>query len=533
MSIREITKLLIFFIATLITTNAYSQFVKPTGTIGSSSQLIYYYDNSGFDVESYIQVTNDNDTQPVWIHVQIFRNYLDNDVLTTCDERDFVDMLTPNDTHSYFLNFPNIFPKNMGETETTPGESANIDATFTKGFVVITPVVSESDLTAISFQNLTGKTYLADFTPPPLLLPDARYQVEAMGRDAVDFTTGEIVPNGTPLDGVSNGYVVLQPEELLFEFQGLGNVAILAEESINVDIVGIVFNDVYGDPGLLGYQVQPGTASWTSFMFDFKEDPTSCGNRAINCFSTVGLNDTFGLRQNNTDLIPGLASGDGDGDGDSDISGFDLLCSGAETPEYPFMGANFNLQFTNFGWARIFVSGLDDFENHLGFFINANIDGASLIYTKGEETQVTPTSNPEDCAVEGDEDGDGFADCLDTDCATAENCETGDTECGDTLDNDADGQTDCADLGCDGFAGCEFGTETSCDDGIDNDADGQADCNDTDCAAAEACGGGTTGGGGGGGCSVATSVTTATAAANMLLPLLPLFGAYGIRKRRR
>ncbi len=525
MNITRITNLLILVLILGFSASANAQFVKPTGTTGSSSQLVYYYDNSGPEISSYIQVTNNNDTQPVWLHVQIFRNFLtQGEVLTSCDERNFVDMLTPNDTHTYFINIPN-FPKNMGETETDPGESTSIDATFTKGFVVITPVVSESDLSAISFQYLTGTTYLADFelfSP----LPDARYQVEAMGRDAVDFTTGEIVSAGTPLDGESNGYVVLQPEELLFEFQGIGNLDPPFVESIGVDIVGIAFNDVYGEPGLLGYQVQPGNANWTTFMFDFKEDPTSCGERQVQCFTTLGLNDTFGLGQNNTDLVPG-----GIGDGDADLDFGDLLCAGAETPQYPYQETNFNSILSTFGWARIFVDGLGDFENHLGFFVNANIDGASLIYTKGEETEVTPPPSNEDCSVEGDEDEDGFADCLDTDCATADNCETGTEECGDTTDNDEDGQADCADLGCDGFAGCEFGTETSCEDGIDNDADGDVDGADSDCQASDT--GGTTGDDGGG-CTVAASgITTATAAANILLPLLSLFGIYGINRRIR
>ena len=139
---------------------------------------------------------------------------------------------------------------------------------------------------------------------------------------------------------------------------------------------------------------------------------------------------------------------------------------------------------------------------------------------------------PEDCSVEGDEDEDGFADCLDTDCATAEECETGETECADGMDNDEDGQTDCADLGCDGFAGCEFGTETSCNDGIDNDGDGDIDGADSDCQAADT-GGDTGGDGGGGGCTVASAVTASTAVANFLLPLLPLAGAYGFRRIKK
>ena len=60
-----------------------------------------------------------------------------------------------------------------------------------------------------------------------------------------------------------------------------------------VDVIGIAFSDNYGPPGLLGYQVTPGDSVWTPFIFDYKEEPTSCGNVNVGCFVTLGLNDTF------------------------------------------------------------------------------------------------------------------------------------------------------------------------------------------------------------------------------------------------
>ena len=72
MRIQKITILTIISLLFFVTNNTYSQIVKPTGTTDSSSQLVYYYDNSGEEIQSYIQVTNDNDTEPVWIHVQIW-----------------------------------------------------------------------------------------------------------------------------------------------------------------------------------------------------------------------------------------------------------------------------------------------------------------------------------------------------------------------------------------------------------------------------------------------------------------------------
>jgi len=492
---RFIKTLLILFLLCTVSYSAKAQIVAPTGiTTRASSQLVYYYDVSGSPGSTDIQVTNTNDTEGVTIHVQIFRSFDPDEPgtgapPTICDERDFNDFLTPNDTHVYDLSTPN-FDKNSGEAETTAGESTSVQLISppTRGFVVITPVVSEADLSAISFQYLTGTSN-----------DDTRtFIINAMGRDAVNFTTGETVADGTPLDGVTNGYVVLQPEELLFDFEA---------DSNPVDIVGIAFNDVYGDPGLLGYQVTPGEVNWTSFIFDYKEDPTSCGDRTVGCFLSTGLNDN----------IPHA---------DIDFNGNDLLCTGSTSAPQP------DISFQT-GWTRIFVSGMDDFENHVGVFYNPTEGGADFMFVRGQRTEITPPPTNEVCddAAMADEDGNGFANCLDPACATASNCETGEAQCNDQVDNDNDTKIDCADEGCDGFDSCEFGTEVSCNDGIDNDADGLTDSEDPDCQASDT--GGTTGsGGGGGGCVVAGSVSAATAAANFLLPMIPLFGAYEIRRRK-
>ncbi len=107
-----------------------------------------------------------------------------------------------------------------------------------------------------------------------------------------------------------------------------------------------------------------------------------------------------------------------------------------------------------------------------------------------------------------DNDGDGAADCLDSDCFGDPACFE---ICDDGADNDLDGRIDCADPDCqgtdvcteicgngvdddfDGLIDCEdaecFGDptcfETVCDDGVDNDGDGAIDCDDSDCAGPE------------------------------------------------
>lgn len=308
---------------------SYSQVIEATGTSQeASSQLVYYY-NLNLGSRNQLQVTNTNDTVGVWIHVQIFRSF-DPDTFENptpaviCDERNFVDFLTPNDTHVYDIS-QNGFPKNMGEAEMMAGELTSINLNSpvpTEGFVTITPVVSEADLSAISFQHLMGSSVF-----------EGVVSFNAMGRAAVDFTSGEIVTDGTPLDGTTNGFVLMQPEELLFNFEAIGNA----------EVVGITFTDVYGPPGLLGYRVDPGDSTWTTFIFDWKEDPTSCGNREISCYNIVGLHDE----------LPKLSTPN---------FGPDFLCDGASTPDHPAP----TLTPFNIGWTRIFVSGLDDFENQLG-----------------------------------------------------------------------------------------------------------------------------------------------------------------------
>ncbi len=87
-----------------------------------------------------------------------------------------------------------------------------------------------------------------------------------------------------------------------------------------------------------------------------------------------------------------------------------------------------------------------------------------------------------------DNDDDGPADCLDSDCNGVNECQFGfEMSCDDIFDNDGDGATDCLDPDCDTFENCEFGFETSCDDSYDNDGDGAVDCNDSDCNGVDGC----------------------------------------------
>ena len=89
------------------------------------------------------------------------------------------------------------------------------------------------------------------------------------------------------------------------------------------------------------------------------------------------------------------------------------------------------------------------------------------------------------CGDGNDNDGDGFADCDDLECAADASCEDGgsdeEDDCGNGDDDDDDGDVDCDDSDCDGDADCED-AEEDCDNGVDDDGDGNADCDDAECA---------------------------------------------------
>ncbi len=92
-----------------------------------------------------------------------------------------------------------------------------------------------------------------------------------------------------------------------------------------------------------------------------------------------------------------------------------------------------------------------------------------------------PTDAADSCSDCQDNDGDGWADAMDPDCAdggTAEDDSAyGSTTCNDGIDNDGDGLIDSDDPDCeDGLDG-----ETNCSDGIDNDEDGWTDLEDGEC----------------------------------------------------
>jgi hypothetical protein len=111
-----------------------------------------------------------------------------------------------------------------------------------------------------------------------------------------------------------------------------------------------------------------------------------------------------------------------------DISPSD--CTGVETP----------LSFCD----KVLGSPVKDNLLVIGGLSSSVADGLTL--NDGTFTCRLATT-PEDCSNGVDDDGDGRADCADTDCAGEARCQPEDN-CADGVDNDEDGFTDCDDADC-------------------------------------------------------------------------------------
>ena len=346
-------KLIYLIVAFLIFSSieVYSQVIKPTGTTDRpAGQLILWYDNDQItsDRSTTLQITNTNPTQVVWLYIQIFSSFdQDGNIRTTndkviCEVLDFVDAYTPNDTHVYSLS--NV-------VRNIDGSPVGIKLDNTKGFVVVTPIVSEDDLNAKSFNHLIGVSKVVDLGKFDL----QAFNLNAMGRDAVDYSDGKKLPDDKVLDGVSAGFVIIQPENIKFNFDNV--------KGDKVDVVSITFKDQYN----LGYRALPGATKWNPFVFDSNENIISCSPFKSFCFHSIGLNSD--LDDNNL-LLDNKR-----------------LCE--NTPFPPITGGTIT------GWSEIFIQNIEGPENQIGLFSYTtsikisdrvlSLGGADWMHGDGEE----------------------------------------------------------------------------------------------------------------------------------------------------
>ena len=289
--------------------------IRPTGiTNGEASQLIVWYDETESSPQfgrSFFQVTNGSGANAVNIHVQVFAQNSNGG----CREFDFNDTLTRNDTVLYVFN--SIVSNSTG--------GVPIGLSGSRGFIVVTPVQSVGiPRRAIAHNHMFGTIGITGGDTASS--EDVAHRINAMGRVAVDFSTGELLPSGFLLDGVMSGYRVLHPDFLFFNYSanGSGDFA---------SIVSIAFSDNYSDSSG-EYRAEPATATWNPFIFNAAEGASSCQQHVNSCFVSLGLNST----------VESAADPFG-----SDPSR--LLC--------PSGGSSV-------GWVKIAVSGLNDLDNNLG-----------------------------------------------------------------------------------------------------------------------------------------------------------------------
>ncbi|MFT5586479.1 MAG: hypothetical protein ACI9VR_004078, partial [Cognaticolwellia sp.] len=104
-------------------------------------------------------------------------------------------------------------------------------------------------------------------------------------------------------------------------------------------------------------------------------------------------------------------------------------------------------------------------------------DQVVLVTVSGLAVLETPIN---DCSDETDNDGDGWIDAGDPDCASGiEELGLGSDACNDGQDNDSDGAVDADDPECDSAQDDQ--EASGCTDGQDNDGDGWTDADDPEC----------------------------------------------------
>ncbi|NIP29605.1 MAG: hypothetical protein GTO02_04560 [Candidatus Dadabacteria bacterium] len=209
-------------------------------------QLSSYYDLR--DRKTYIQVTNTTDITRT-IHVQIFQND------RNCDELDFFDNLTPNDTVVYDLD--NIIKND--------GSAAPINLLDNSdGYIVI------SDLDIDVDSSLIGNFRIID---------DSGYEYRAnmagfSTSDTFDPFFSPFIANFNTVGGANQADVVA------YAYDGAGTSSVMnLDNGISFDI----------------------------FVYDLDEDPLSCDNRVFACGAVMnyGINEDFGSSKGNDLLCPG------------------------------------------------------------------------------------------------------------------------------------------------------------------------------------------------------------------------------------
>ncbi len=287
-----------FLLLALIVAFPYNTFASNITRVPSTDrlaegQITSYYDLR--DRKTYVQVTNTGfgEEVPITIHVQIFQHD------RNCDELDFFDELTLNDTVVYDLD--NIIKND--------GSKAPIDLQDNSyGYIVISTLdpTSTDNPPSTDQENLIGNFRIID-------IKGYEYRSNMVGATLgsnVSTDTDNLIANFNTVDG-----------------------------AIYADVVGYG----YGNPGDSTVTNVDNGFSFDIFVFDLDEEPLSCDRRNFACGNVMnyGINeDYFASREDNL-LCPGASLPDPKG-------GFISFENGLNLDGNPPESDNFNDMFVGF-----------------------------------------------------------------------------------------------------------------------------------------------------------------------------------------
>ena len=208
-------------------------------------QIYSYFDLR--DRESYFQVTNVNNpnseffNQNITVHVQIFN------VDQNCDENDFFDVLTPNDTHVY--NLRNIIRNDANPSGVVLPENAY-------GIVVVSMVSGVGGEILI---EPNGSSLIGNFR----IIDDSGYEYRTNAAGVSDPSTQQV------LEPINNEYT--------FNFNTKGGVTLS-------DVVGIRIDNIApGGPGINLSDIVNNFGAFDIDIYDLNETPFSCRNIIFSC----------------------------------------------------------------------------------------------------------------------------------------------------------------------------------------------------------------------------------------------------------
>jgi len=285
---------LVLFCQAAMAQDALSKTLPAPWTSRVGSQLMYFFEDGDSlgargKFQSFLTIVNTNITSPVAVHFQFY--VLDGSSSGCTELFDFVDFLTPGQRHIFD-------PKGIRGTW-----NLGLVGFATNGryLMTATPVgiasYSPADLTAISFNYLSGQIWITD------ILKTATWMVNAVSRMAVNRDGGPLA-SGWFLDGVLNSFQVFQPQYLIVNsfFRTAGAGAVAQGVPFGNRMTLFTWQDQYTNLQMM-FRLVPGSVTLNSFVFDNAENAFSVPPRTVSCVTEYTIApDTIGSSCNSNGL---------------------------------------------------------------------------------------------------------------------------------------------------------------------------------------------------------------------------------------